>query len=735
MANQYPFDPYGINPANLIQNEQQVVTRVNDPQVSMVVPNAAPFFRRDLEIRYRPPGVIGDGTIMVEGVDYFLGWKFIAASRTIGESVFGAVILTDPTKTGSVLFKKYRTLGDDWVQSPSQILDMMNNILYHPRVVSWDEITPQLVAFPVIEHPHDISDLRGVEDLYNAILQIPPAIVTAASTGISNHLAQTNPHNITKYTINMNLVENYAPATTASAALAVSNEEYMTPYTTRVLLETALGSAGLGGLIFGGGGSAPVDGADVTGPNGGVLANEIALFDGTTGKFIKGTTGTALWFTAADRRGIELRTTGAVRAAMRFVAAGGRIDLLVPSTVTGNYDLTLPVVSGTLVTQQQLQISQGRIAVRTGAGVGLPDAQLTYSVTATADSIAVRKSNGQLTVSAAPQDDTDAVSLKYVSDNYVPNNADLFLRVATLQNAAATPSNQNTYSSVAITQLLSDYVATASFNQWVNDQEFNRYLRDDTELFIRVNNLQAATDVPTTTKTYSSSAVQVILGDYASKQWVNQQLEDLGLDPDPEPTPDPILPITIISALTEDTQILRNTMVIVENVDVDGVLIAPSTGVVEGDRFAVAIVNNKPLGTVITATLEKPFYQAGETDILLDNAVVFTYQYNVDFGWIRTSVSDFYSLTKPDNGADLRYSGLITLEGVLPDASLYSNGTVLEISTTETFDGVEYKAGTFLFKKANNEWLHVGGVDDTNLIAAITVLTDGFNNLTAALQL
>lgn len=533
MASQYPFDPHGNNPANLIQNEQIPLTKVNDPPVNMVVPAAAPFFRRDLEVRYRPPGVIGDGTLMIEGVDYFLGWKFIAASRTIGEPVYGSIIFTDPNKQGSALIKKYRTLGGDWVQTPQDILDMLNNVLFHPRVTSWDEVTPQLVAFPVVNHPHNISDLRGMEDVIAAIAEIPPAIMTAAATGLSNHLAQVNPHNITKFIINLGNVENYPVASASEANAALSDQHYMTPLKTRQLLEAALGSAGLGGLIFGDGGSGPVDGADVTGPAGGVANGEVALYDGTTGKFIKGTAGALHSYAAADRRGLEIRYAAGLRPGVRFTVAGGRVDVMANAALTGNIDITLPSSNGTLVTVEQITISQGRVPFRNAAGNGAPDASLIATQNITADAVVIRKTNTQISVPDVPLIDSDATSKKYVDTTFVPLNADLFLRVDGLQNAAATPSTQRAYSSSAVNSILQGYTTVDAVNQMFDDLELGTILRPDTDLFVRIADLLGANDTVAAGKVFSAQAVVSMLELLATDDALSQGLTSLRNEIDP----------------------------------------------------------------------------------------------------------------------------------------------------------------------------------------------------------
>ena len=67
----YPFDPSGIAPTNLVQNEQHVVdfglTVANTPFLDRFtfIPKAAPFFAESLSIGYR--ALDGNTRLLVEG--------------------------------------------------------------------------------------------------------------------------------------------------------------------------------------------------------------------------------------------------------------------------------------------------------------------------------------------------------------------------------------------------------------------------------------------------------------------------------------------------------------------------------------------------------------------------------------------------------------------------------------------------------------------------------------------
>lgn len=195
------FDPLGTSVDNRVLNEIHTIQAesVNDWQV--LVPLFSPFYSDGLSVSFKPEGE-SVFTPLVMGLDYFLVYQYLDASRSTGKAVYGGISLTNNTANGQVRFNQYQTIGGNWVINISKINEILANKIQNPRITSWEQIAQVPVKFPVITHEYELQDQVGASDIVQAIEGIsqaiadtPPNPELGAMAAILDHLAdEDDPH-------------------------------------------------------------------------------------------------------------------------------------------------------------------------------------------------------------------------------------------------------------------------------------------------------------------------------------------------------------------------------------------------------------------------------------------------------------------------------------------------------------------------------------------------------------
>ena len=219
MATTYPFDPTGLAETNFIKNEPQVLTEANDTTYRLIVPDFSPFYQDNLKIvHYSEDGE----TTLQNGIDYTLVMPYVAASRSIGKSIFGAISIHTELVNGHVGVD-YRTIGGTWVADKRWVMEQLALKLYNPRVVYWDQVTNVQETFPPIEHPVDVADVYGLRDLLDKFDELIALIASkpdlAALLAVHTN-ATGNVHQLTAADINLDQVPNMPLASAADIAAA-----------------------------------------------------------------------------------------------------------------------------------------------------------------------------------------------------------------------------------------------------------------------------------------------------------------------------------------------------------------------------------------------------------------------------------------------------------------------------------------------------------------------------------
>lgn len=209
MATVYPLDPTGISPTNKIVDEIKVVTpptKITD--ANFIVPNITPFFKEGFSIRL--------GTrVLVEGVDYQLVFRHIAASTHFTREIFGGIMFINKQFTGTVRLT-YQVLGGEFQNANPDAITEFSKAIGAVRWITFDQILGVPSSFPPAYHEHDLeSDLIDMGDVVDAIEKLTLAIVnksTSAETfAIQRHIDSPAAH--TKAAVGLGNVANYPPGT------------------------------------------------------------------------------------------------------------------------------------------------------------------------------------------------------------------------------------------------------------------------------------------------------------------------------------------------------------------------------------------------------------------------------------------------------------------------------------------------------------------------------------------
>lgn len=236
MATVYPFDPTGTSSANRISNEQKVITAVNFRKYHYVIPDFAPFFKNNFQIKIQ----YEDGTVrdLVEGRDYYFSNQFIDASRACAKPVYGSISFLDTSLYG-IMTISYNTVGGMWNLTPQEILRILAEEMRNPRITTWEQITYLPERFPVVDHEWDLVDMVGAKEVVASIDGVTQAIYASNAGGLGAHINNLdNPHSVTKAQVGLGAVQNYGISTQLQATTGLINTAYMTPLRTREAINT-----------------------------------------------------------------------------------------------------------------------------------------------------------------------------------------------------------------------------------------------------------------------------------------------------------------------------------------------------------------------------------------------------------------------------------------------------------------------------------------------------------------
>jgi len=170
----YPLDSTGINASNLIPNELHILTEVNNSTYRVLVPDFSPFYLDNFSVKHTDD--LGNITILTPDVDYIFTLPYLAASRSIGKMLYGAISVNSSIVNG-VLSLTYQTLGGNWIADKNLVLVTLANTNYNPVITSWDQVTNKQDLFPPINHDLSLDYVTGATELVASITQVRDAIL------------------------------------------------------------------------------------------------------------------------------------------------------------------------------------------------------------------------------------------------------------------------------------------------------------------------------------------------------------------------------------------------------------------------------------------------------------------------------------------------------------------------------------------------------------------------------
>lgn len=244
MSTVYPLDVTGVLPANLITNEQQTVTAANYKDFAFLIPEFAPFYSESMQLTYRD--LNGNVTPMEEGVHFLFAMPFVGASRATAKPLYGAIQFLNLNINGTITFTRYQTLGGNYTLDAATLTALMVDLIYNPRITTWEQIVALPEAFPPVPHAWDLINMVGMSAVDASLRAIVEAIYKSINNGQNDHFTNFfNPHDTDKNQINLGLVENYPPATLSQAIDGTSATAYMTPMVAKLAVSTLLAPVNL----------------------------------------------------------------------------------------------------------------------------------------------------------------------------------------------------------------------------------------------------------------------------------------------------------------------------------------------------------------------------------------------------------------------------------------------------------------------------------------------------------
>lgn len=194
---EYPFDPNGTLPSNLITDENHTISASAGLSYNFIVPRKAPFFGDSLIVRHP-----ASGRVLDVGVDYVPSYLFEQQSNTSPHlMVYGGISLLTTEFEGSTLSIEYQTLGGQYTLDEQQVLSILANAHIDPRITSWESVSFKPGEYHPDAHLHHISNTVGWDQVVEVLRLIADKVTVGQNsvmTALQAHIADTdNPHRVT----------------------------------------------------------------------------------------------------------------------------------------------------------------------------------------------------------------------------------------------------------------------------------------------------------------------------------------------------------------------------------------------------------------------------------------------------------------------------------------------------------------------------------------------------------
>lgn len=229
----YVFDASGALPANLISNEEHVISTINGTEHNYIVPTQAPFFDTSLVVVD-----VTTGDILIENIDYHIGYRFQEAIDEVALPISGAIVFEDVNRTGTYALR-YQTLGGDFVNNMTQNIPDGLETLANMQNTLWDAIADIPATFPATPHNHSVTDIDAVNEILDELILMRQAIEDPFKDLHMRDIIDLKSEYVTPLLAGLNDI---AAAIVANAATSSTYFEQSTPGN----VDTALGALAAG---------------------------------------------------------------------------------------------------------------------------------------------------------------------------------------------------------------------------------------------------------------------------------------------------------------------------------------------------------------------------------------------------------------------------------------------------------------------------------------------------------
>ena len=222
----YALDTTGTLAANKITQEVHTVNAVNGQDFQVIIPKFAPFYSDTMRVWYRNGSTL---TTCHLGSDWNPSLHFQSASLSTAKPVHCGVSLTGLGYTGELIME-YQTVGGEWVLDAQRIDQILAELIYNPRGMTWEAITGMRENFPPVNHKWEFDDMVGMKEVTQGLDNVAQAVLNKAS---SSYVAPP----ISKTSMGLGNVQDYAPANIAVGIAGDSNNHVLTPLVLKAILD------------------------------------------------------------------------------------------------------------------------------------------------------------------------------------------------------------------------------------------------------------------------------------------------------------------------------------------------------------------------------------------------------------------------------------------------------------------------------------------------------------------
>lgn len=183
----YPHDPNGELEECLIHEESHTLL-TNDNTYRVIIPELAPFFKKDLVIIHAP-----SRKELKEGTDYELGFHLLSAKKVANRTLYGCIRIINKLLKGEFIVT-YRTVGSNYVGIKSDVLTYLANANIDPVKTPFDKLIDRPSYYAPAKHEQNYHDFVNKEAFASEIDELAQAILDsmelAEDTAIADLIAR-----------------------------------------------------------------------------------------------------------------------------------------------------------------------------------------------------------------------------------------------------------------------------------------------------------------------------------------------------------------------------------------------------------------------------------------------------------------------------------------------------------------------------------------------------------------